>query len=312
MSITRSTSELKIPAPPPSPIPTGRGSRSAANEILIEYLEQSLNVPDLALPEPCIPLNKHQNIPVEINYRLLESRDWESKDRLLESVKEFGVFKVIDHGISVEEMGFLVKEADRVFRVMEPKNVGFRRNYQQKEIVWVLSGEERMELAGEFVGAERFRDFSEKMENVASKLEAIAQQLYKFLVENTDKEHFGKTMTMQGKESILSLFRHNHRNDIELEQQMLNEKNRKCSDHILRLHFPTTQSQFSLRTDQGPLCFDAGPDAIVVTVGKHLQKQKACNSAIGLNKLPLSWCRATRGKKSNDEGKKEKGKKDET
>lgn len=268
MSITRSTGGLNLPAPPPSPIPTGRGTRSAANEILIDYLEKSLNVPDLTLPGPYIPLNKHQNIPAEISYRLLKSRDHESQDRLLKSVKEAGAFKVLDHGISDEELGFLVKEADLVFRVLEPTNVGSRRNHQQ-EIVWVLSGNERMSLAGEFAGAERFRDLSEKMERVAGKLDAIAQELFKVLVENTGQQHFGKAVTVQGKESILSLFRYNHENETRSKPPFLDDENRKSSDHTLCLHFPTAQSQFSVQSDRGPLSFEAGPDTIVVTVGKH-------------------------------------------
>ncbi|KAJ6403409.1 hypothetical protein OIU84_015334 [Salix udensis] len=245
MSITRSTGGLNLPAPPPSPIPTGRGTRSAANEILIDYLEKSLNVPDLTLPGPCIPLNKHQNIPAEISYRLLKSRDHESRDRLLKSVKESGAFKVLDHGISDEELGFLVKEADLVFRVLQPTN-------------------ERMSLAGEFAGAERFRDLSEKMERVAGKLDAIAQELFKVLVENRGQQHFGKTVTVQGKESILSLFRYNHENETRSKPDAM-----KSSDHTLCLHFPTAQSQFSVQSDRGPLSFEAGPDTIVVTVGKH-------------------------------------------
>ncbi|KAF9684842.1 hypothetical protein SADUNF_Sadunf04G0160600 [Salix dunnii] len=297
MSITRSTGGLNLPAPPPSPIPTGRGTRSAANEILIDYLEKSLNVPDLTLPGPYIPLNKHQIIPAEISYRLLKSRDYETQDRLLKSVKESGAFKVLDHGISDEELGFLVKEADLVFRVLEPTNVGFRRNHQQ-EIVWVLSGNERMSLAGEFAGAERFRDFrlqprlavaehshchllssgfkfffffcSEKMEKVAGILDAIAQELVKVLVENTGKQHFGKTVTVQGKESILSLFRYNQENETRSKPPFLDDEKRKSSDHTLCLHFPTTQSQFFVQSDRGPLSFEAGPDTIVVTVGKHL------------------------------------------
>ncbi|KAJ6739689.1 2-OXOGLUTARATE (2OG) AND FE(II)-DEPENDENT OXYGENASE SUPERFAMILY PROTEIN [Salix koriyanagi] len=232
MSITRSTGGLNLPAvPPPSPIPTGRGTRSAANEILIDYLEKSLNVPDLTLPGP-----------------------W--------------AFKVLDHGISDEELGFLVKEADLVFRVLEPTNVGSRRNHQQ-EIVWVLSGNDRMSLAGEFAGAERFRDFSEKMERVAGKLDAIAQELFKVLVENTGQQHFGKAVTVQGKESILSLFRYNHENETRSKPPFLDDENKKSSDHTLCLHFPTTQSQFSVQSDRGPLSFEAGPDTIVVTVGKH-------------------------------------------
>ncbi|KAJ6765421.1 2-OXOGLUTARATE (2OG) AND FE(II)-DEPENDENT OXYGENASE SUPERFAMILY PROTEIN [Salix purpurea] len=142
------------------------------------------------------------------------------------------------------------------------------RNHQQ-EIVWVLSGNERMSLAGEFAGAERFRDLSEKMERVAGKLDAIAQELFKVLVENTGQQHFGKAVTVQGKESILSLFRYNHENETRSKPPFLDDENRKSSDHTLCLHFPTTQSQFSVQSDRGPLSFEAGPDTIVVTVGKH-------------------------------------------
>lgn len=102
------------------------------------------------------------------------------------------------------------------------------------------------------------------MERVAGKLDAIAQELFKVLVQNTGQQHFGKTVTVQGKESILSLFRYNHENETRSKPDAM-----KSSDHTLCLHFPTAQSQFSVQSERGPLSFEAGPDTIVVTVGKH-------------------------------------------
>ncbi|KAF2305238.1 hypothetical protein GH714_003267 [Hevea brasiliensis] len=136
-----------ISAPPPSPIPTGKGLRSAANENLCDYLAKSLNVPDLSLPDPHLPLNDTHQIPAEIYYPSLELSDYETIDSLLRSAREFGAFRITCHGIFGDELRLLVHEADRVFLDLEHADIGFRgksseRKKNKEQIAWVRSRKE--------------------------------------------------------------------------------------------------------------------------------------------------------------------------
>lgn len=163
--LLRSGSELHLTAPPPSPIPTGKGSRCAANEILCDYLGKSLNVPELSLPDPQLPLNDeaHQ-IPAEIDYRSLELNDCETIDRLLRSAREFGAFMITCHEICAEELQSLANEADRVFGDLEQEDLGFRgksfeRINNKERIAWARSGKGRIKYEPEYFVPERCRDF---------------------------------------------------------------------------------------------------------------------------------------------------------
>ena len=60
-------------------------------------------------------------------------------------------------------------------------------------------------------------------------------------------------------EWVISLCRHPHENENDTE------------DYALRFYLPLQQCIFYVQTGRGPLSFDAGPDSIVVTLGKQLQ-----------------------------------------
>jgi hypothetical protein len=142
-------------APPPSPIPTAAGSRSAANQTFTEYLEHSLRPPNLALPAT----TRHP-IPSNVDLRSLASRGRDSIDRILQSARHHGVFRISGHGISGEELRSLVEEAEPVLRNSDAPNL-VKRNGNRKEILWARSRNERLESAPKFIGSEteRYRNF---------------------------------------------------------------------------------------------------------------------------------------------------------
>ncbi|OMO94032.1 hypothetical protein COLO4_16552 [Corchorus olitorius] len=162
MALRRSMTQLNIKAPPPSPIPTATGSRSAANETLSHYLEKTLQVPDLlVLPES---QDRQQTSPAgdEIEFHSLVLRDSGAVERMLRSAREVGAFRIWCGGImSKEEMKALVKEAERVFGVMEERDTGFRKYMggKREEIVWVRCQDDRMEWARQYIGAPLYRSF---------------------------------------------------------------------------------------------------------------------------------------------------------
>ncbi|KAG6697879.1 hypothetical protein I3842_09G223200 [Carya illinoinensis] len=250
------TNRTSTSVPPPSPIPTATGSRSAANETFIEYLESSLQPPHLAFP----PSTRHP-VPVEIDVRSLASRGRESVDRLLRSAREYGACRISGHGILGEELRSFVEAADVVFR-----NSDFvARTGNREEIVWALSPESE----GKFIN----RNFSQIMENVARKLDAVAKQLIQVLMENADNKKFWKVM--QEKETVVTLYRYHHNNDLLKEENppLPNDhRNDKSFGHAISFHLHIDHCKFHVQSKRGLLSFEEGPDTIAITVGKQLEE----------------------------------------
>ncbi|KAF3447977.1 hypothetical protein FNV43_RR08684 [Rhamnella rubrinervis] len=246
MATMRTRSRITKFAPPPPPIPTAKGSRSASNEILTQFLEKSVHIPDLTLPASHFTETaSHQHTPAYVDLRSLASGATGSIDRLLGSAKEFGAFVITGHGISIDELQSLVEEAESA----------------KSEMVWVRSGNERTESLQRVIGIESYRGFSGNMEKVADKLDAIAELLGGVFFEDAEKT------------TALSLYRYNHENAMELNTHLHNNETKvKLFDHALSLHLPFEPCEIRIRSEQGlNLCFDAIPEAMVVTVGKQLE-----------------------------------------
>ncbi|KAE8673904.1 AF4/FMR2 family member 1 [Hibiscus syriacus] len=280
MAVMRSMSKLNIKAPPPSPIPTATGSRSAANEILTDFLEKSLQIPDLTLPET--QALRHLGLSDKIDFRSLVSRDRGSLERFLRSARNFGAVVIWQHGIETEEVRETKEEAAKVFEVLEERDTGLIRDSGGKrdEIVWVGCKEERMEWARQYVGAHLYSTFSEKIEKVASKLEEVAEELGKILVENAGK---GGKKGVPKRVSHLSIYKYNNNaGDKSADQDQIggdededeDEENQHCCDYTLSLHLPTKHCQFSAKYGHRLLAFDADPDTIIVTFGQLLEASK--------------------------------------
>lgn len=194
-------------------------------------------------------------------------------DRLVRSAREFGAFRVSYHGISSEEMRSLVRESGRVFGVLEGRDTGFRRSVvgNRDEIVWVRSWKERMEWAREYIGPERYRCFSQEMENVADKLEGVARKLGQIMVENSRRQ---TDKRIQRGESVLSVYRYNHENVTEQSPPLPKETTEEMLHYTLSLHLPAKNCEFRVDSGKGggPLSFHADPDTILVTFGRQLEE----------------------------------------
>ncbi|GMI93076.1 hypothetical protein like AT2G38500 [Hibiscus trionum] len=273
MAVTRSMSQLNIKAPPPSPIPTATGSRSAANEVLTDFLEKSLQIPDLTLPEA--QALRHHGLLDKIDFQSLVSRERDSLERFLKSARRIGVVAIWRHGFDTEEeLRGTMKDAAKVFEVLEERDTGFGRKSAGKrdEIVWVGCKDERKEWARQYIGAHLYSSFSEKIEKVASELEEIAEELGKILVENASKP--GKKGVPKGV-SHLSIYKYNNNEEDKLEDQdpfLGEEENQHCCDYTLSLHLPTKHCQFSAKSGPRRLTFHADPDTIIVTFGQLLEE----------------------------------------
>ncbi|KAI4356135.1 hypothetical protein L6164_000182 [Bauhinia variegata] len=275
MPIARCNSHLGIPAPPPSPIPTGRGSRCAANEIFSEYVEKTLQLPELMLPEHQFHEATGMGgggrpvVPAEIDYWRLAY----SVDLVLESAKEFGAFRINGHGISGQELGTVVDEAECIFaEAMKTDARVVERNRTRGEMIpCVRSRKGTLEFtAPKFFGAGVHRNFWKHMENIARRLDRMVELVNLALQEDTTEEFKER---LQETENVISLCRYRHDNGNAKENKASNkEKNDTACALALRFYLPMEHCIFYLQSERGPLSFDAGPETIVVTIGKQIEE----------------------------------------
>ena len=82
---------------------------------------------------------------------------------MMRSAREFGVVGIGWDGMKTGdgELRTLVKEAERVFSVLEERDTGFRRYSagKREEIVWVRCKDERMEWARHYIGSQLYHSF---------------------------------------------------------------------------------------------------------------------------------------------------------
>ncbi|KAK7394981.1 hypothetical protein VNO78_15522 [Psophocarpus tetragonolobus] len=259
MPFTRCNSQ--IPAPLPSPIPTGRGTRSAANEIFSQFLEKTLQLPELTLPGHHLP-----PAPAEIDLRGLSMG---SADLMLRSAREFGAFRIRCHGISGNELATMADEAERVFQ--KSRSVVVEPNGPSGEMIpCVRSSKGTLEFtAQKIIGDQTQRSFWVHMGNVASRLDSIVEQVTLVLQHNTSKEFKER---MEDTECVICLCRYPHDNVSKQNEDVSVNKKDRLYDHALRFYLPMEQCIFYVQTERGPLSFDAGPENIIVTVGKQLEE----------------------------------------
>lgn len=113
------------------------------------------------------------------------------------------------------------------------------------------------------------------MEKVASKIEAIAEQVSQIFYKNPNVEFVRRS---EEKDWGFRLYRYYHDQDNTKEQNHSRSRNeidcvddRECDDHGLCIHLPLEHFQFYIQSERGPLTFDAGPEMLVVTIGKQIE-----------------------------------------
>ncbi|KAI3474769.1 hypothetical protein Pfo_029995 [Paulownia fortunei] len=225
-------------APPPTPISTAKGSRSAADPILSEYIDKSIQIPELTLPQ-----HVHRFKPEVINYESLVSREKDSVRRLLRSVREFGIF-----GLTVECCSCYG---------------------DHEKIVWRCDDHQIMEEATAAIGEQNYQIFRQKMENVARQLEALAEELAK-VIARSGRKQFEEPIQLG--ESTLSIYRYHRANIIDRISSVIGERSQESGPYALSLHLLLESSEFCLETGWGNLSFDTSQDTIVVTMGKELEE----------------------------------------
>jgi len=161
---------LDFRAPPPSPIASSRRSSSVTNdEVLTEFLEHTLRVPDLILPDRIFPRQKAlQDIPTVDFPALLNSPEYGSASKIQDSLTQVGCFQLIHHGISPDLLESVINGATRIFRVPLKQKRTLVRSPEMPFGFEEVSGEQEeilSEMSEEFVWG-RSSDFKLKMEGI--------------------------------------------------------------------------------------------------------------------------------------------------
>lgn len=287
-------------APPPSPIATGRGIKSAGvnNEILAEFLEQSLRIPDLTLPEPLLRTDiPHQDLPA---FDLLSLRSADTKNgaavrRLVQSATEFGCFQLINHGIPSELIVRAEKECDRLFELpLQKKQIvcrsdeirfGFEdiagdavEKARIHETFWVDKNQDFMEETMRNVWPEGYKNFSWAMTNFSDALEKIALDVMEILQEKLglDPSNLNELLGSENS-SMLCLYSHMG------PYKSLSARLSHPHSHVLSVHHHKGPSSFYIYADHGWTTVNLKPNSLMITVGNILKvwSQGRCKSVIG-------------------------------
>lgn len=142
-------------APPPSPVASGRRSCVTNDDVLTEFLESSLRVPDLVLPDKIFPKQKFIEDPSRIDFGSLGAPRSDAASRVLDSIARVGCFQLVNHGIGCEFSRGAMAAAAGIFLVPPEKRAAAMRSpekpYGFEEVRSDGEEEESSELAEEFV-----------------------------------------------------------------------------------------------------------------------------------------------------------------
>lgn len=292
---------LDFRAPPPSPIASSRRSSSVTNdEVLTEFLEHTLRVPDLILPDRIFPRQKPlQDIPTIDFPALLTSPEYGSVSKIRDSLIRVGCFQVINHGISPDLLWSVVNGATQIFGIsLEKKRMvvrslempfGFEEvsgeqedvcSEISEEFVWGRSSDFKLKMEG--IWPTNYSNFSEKMEKLATAVEKISKEIMLVLHENflnipNDQEGSIIAKRQQSNASRCHIFKHPR--DVPVDQCIkalrydVIRMMIRGSDysHALSLHICDGSAEFHVYSKKGWASFTPSPNALVVTAGDQIQ-----------------------------------------
>ncbi|PWA75762.1 hypothetical protein CTI12_AA057740 [Artemisia annua] len=289
------SNSLDFRAPPPSPVGPGRRSTVANDDILTDFLHQTLIVPDLVLPDRVFPRQNPniQSLP-KLDFKKF-SEDCKV-DEVIEVIAQTGCFELVNHGISSKLLRDVKECGKGVFGLEdEKKRVVLRSNERlygfvdvngddkdvSEEFVWCRDESLRSEMEGVWTN---YTDFSEKMESLMSKIENISESLLKlFLDPSTPKSRLpddsnGDKETMG---SMCYLYKHsknmdNLSNDDEYMDSLSYDVIRMLirgseHKHTLCFHVCDGSSEFHVYSKKGWVSFSPDKNALVGTIGDQLQ-----------------------------------------
>ncbi|CAJ1951091.1 unnamed protein product [Sphenostylis stenocarpa] len=277
-------------APPPSPVASGRISTVTNDEVLTEFLEASLRVPDLVLPDKIFPKQKHLHAPPEVDFvSLCFHRDEALRDVVSDSLTRIGCFQLINHGIPSQLVAAAAETAGGVFQVPHGKRTSATRSPEKpwgfeeyhageeeeegsEEFVWCKEEELKSKMEG--IWPTGYPNFSEKMEKLMSRIEMVGMKLLPVILKNRSIEFVG------GNESgtLCCVCKHHGDNSSDgwansLKYDVIRMLIRGTDySHSLCFHVCNGSAHFHLYSKKTWLSFCPQPGALIVTAGDQTQK----------------------------------------
>lgn len=154
MSASRRDNPMDFRAPPPSPVASGRRSCVTNDDVLSEFLETSLHVPDLVLPDKIFPKQRFIDNPAKIDFGLLLTGTEEGDAAvaaMVESISRVGCFQLVNFGIPTEVLKGVMEAAGGIFKLPPEKRAGVARSPERRYGFEEVHGEEESEMVEEFV-----------------------------------------------------------------------------------------------------------------------------------------------------------------
>ncbi|XP_038995033.1 1-aminocyclopropane-1-carboxylate oxidase-like [Hibiscus syriacus] len=271
-------------APPPSPIASGRRSYVTNDEVLSEFLEHSLRVPDLILPDKVFPRQKFIDNPPKIDFQDLDSMGIETLPKILDSVARIGCFQLVNYGIPGESIRSALSAASGVFQLPPEKRkavtrspeklYGFEEIHEEdegeisEEFVWCKA--KSLELAMEGIWPVGYSNFSEKMETLLSSMERVAEKIQivfrKSYLQNPNYE------IEAIKRSACYVYKHGRNVAGDKWYDVIKMLIRGIDySHALCMHICDGSSEFHVYSKKGWVSFRPDNHALVVTLGDQIQ-----------------------------------------
>ncbi|PPD93603.1 hypothetical protein GOBAR_DD09462 [Gossypium barbadense] len=242
-------------APPPSPVASGRRSCVTNDEVLSEFLQHSLFVPDLILPDKVFPRQKFIDNPPKIDFQALNSMQTETLPKILDSIATIGCFQLVNYGIPVESIRSALTAAAGIFQLPPQKRTTVTRSPEK------LYGEKMETLVAE-------------MEKVAEKILTVFREIYQEKTGRCEKE---KMEEEDGNGWACYVYKHGGNVSAEKWRSCLRYDVMKMLiggmdySHTLCLHICDGSSEFHVYSKKGWVSFCPHKHALVVTVGDQTQ-----------------------------------------
>ncbi|KAG9449118.1 hypothetical protein H6P81_009083 [Aristolochia fimbriata] len=296
-------------APPPSPISSARSRRAADvdDEDLTDFLDCSLHVPDLILPDRIFPREIPMIDPPEIDFRTLIATEREEPDpesslsKRLEYAAGFGCFQLVNHGIPNELIESVKNAAAGIFEISEEDKETAKRSPERRygfedvsceeeegdvceEFYWCRNEEKKeARTLMEGIWPDGFSNFSWKTEEVWREIEAVAGRITQCLLEasgrNVSSEAAGETNCCDEMASpVLCLYKHgrnvpDNRELSSLKSDVIRMLIRRSDyPHALCIHACDGASEFHVYSSRiGWMSFSPDKEALLVTIGDQMQ-----------------------------------------
>ncbi|KAL2243296.1 UNVERIFIED_CONTAM: hypothetical protein Sindi_0447600 [Sesamum indicum] len=283
-------------APPPSPVAPGRRSSFANDDVLTEYLQQSLKVPDLILPDRVFPRQKSVQNPPRIDLQNLDSLEKDAGAEISELIAQVGCFEVINHGIPRDFIKLVLDLVGGVFEIPPEKKktvarsperrYGFEEIHGEEEIKdqneeFLWCGDEAMRLEMEGIWPNGYSNFSQEMEKLTEKMEEVATKILVFLQQHSlrklSPENGLADDQQEAAGNVCCIQKHCRKTDSEQSENSLRYDVIRMLirgsefPHALCLHVCGGSSDFHVYSKKGWVSFCPAQDSLVVTVGEKLQ-----------------------------------------